>query len=425
MSRRFFSLRPGSASTSLPPSKPSDLSIRFLVDDISGAGLVGSRLNNVLSMIADKRPIHPLHKKFLRDRGAHALADLIDGAISDTAYAACARADRDKRVEAARLRAIEVAEIERREAALAAERLALLRAEAEKTQARLRAEAEERLAARIRYENSPEFIARQARLRAEAEERSAARIRYENSPEFIAKQKAKEKSKVLLHNYDVHEYVEPAHFKRLLAILYALDSGARLGKEDVVWLKAHAHHYDFAGVLSAHHRREADMCIAEFRRGGDPWQAVNASGHLRKCSASKEAVDLLTEIPAQRLKHNKLKSAMLTTRGGALRDLKYFPTAQEAGEAAHALLPRDYRPCTLLGAVHIQQGNYELGHDWYRKAEERGAPAAGNDQEIRSLLRAMSEEKRQTAVAELIRIDPDRYKSLNDWLRKQRRSSRP
>ena len=125
-----------------------------------------------------------------------------------------------------------------------------------------------------------------------------------------------------------------------------------------------------------------------------------------------QAIELLNEIAAQRLKHNKLKSAMLTTRGGALRDLERFHEAQKAGEEAHALLAQDYRPCTLLGAVHIQQGNYEQGYDWYRKAEKRGAPAEGNDQEIRSILRRMPQEKRQKAIAELIRIDPDRFSAL-------------
>lgn len=364
--------------------RPSYLSLRFLVDDISGAAIVGSRLNNVLSALVDGRSVLALNKKFLRDRGAHALVDLIDGAISEADYAACARVDRKKRLEAVRRREVEATDARRREAALAAER-----------------------------------------DKAEAERQQAARIRYESSPEFIAKQK----TKALLHKYGVVDYVEAADFRRLMPILRKLDSADHLEKEDVIWIKARGHSYDFSRVLSAYHRREADIYLDEFKRSGDLWCAINASGHLRKCNASKEAIELLAGIPAQRLKHKKLKSAMLTTQGGALRDLERFPEAQQAGEDAHALSSQDYRPCTLLGAVHIQQGDYEQGHDWYRKAEERGAPPAGNDSEIRSLLRGMSEEKRQTAVAELLRIDPVRYKWLKDWLKKQRpsasRTSRP
>ena len=96
-----------------------------------------------------------------------------------------------------------------------------------------------------------------------------------------------------------------------------------------------------------------------------------------------------------------------------MRDQGRFPEAQQAGETAHALSPRDYRPCTLLGAVHIQQGNYALGHGWYQKAEERGAPPAGIDSEIRALLQSMPKEQQMSAVSELLRIDPIRYHKMN------------
>lgn len=362
--------------------QPSALSVRFLADDLSGAMVIGSRLNNILTALAGKQTVHPSHKVFLRNQGAHALVDLIDGAISEADYAARAQLERKARQEVARQREEEAAAARRLEAALTAERDAAL----------------------------------QARLKEEAEQQRAARIRYESSPEFIAKQKTRE----LLHKYGVDEFVAAGDFKRLMPILHELDAGRRLSKEDVVWLKVHANRYRLAGVLAAHHRREADGFLAEFRRGGDPWHAISASGHLRKCDASQEAIDLLATIPAQRLKQDKLKSAMLTTQGGAMRDLERFSDAQQAGETAHELLPQDYRPCTLLGAVHIQQGQYGLGHDWYCKAEERGAPAAGNDSEIRSLLRGMPEEKRRAAETELLRIDPVRY----GWITKHPRSPR-
>ena len=348
--------------------------------------IVGSRLNNILTALAGKRPIDPSHKAFLRNQGAYALVDLIDGTISETDYAARTLDERKTRQEVARQRNEEATAVRHREAALAAEREAAL----------------------------------QARLKLEAEQREAARIRYESSSEFIAKQK----TRALLQKHGVAEYIEGEDFRPLLSILRKLDTGSRLEREDVVWLKGRSRRYSLAGVLTAHHRLEADVCSAEFERGGDPWQAINASGHLRKCNAPKEAIDLLARISAQRLKHGKLKSAMLTTHGGALRDMECFFEAQQAGEAAHKLLPQDYRPCTLLGAVHIQQGNYALGHDWYCKAEERGAPPAGTDSEIRLLLRGMPEQARRAAEAELLRLDSDRYGWIaSSWQRRGRSTS--
>lgn len=360
-----------------PPTlaEPSALSVRYLVNDIDGAEIVGSRLDNVLSAFADNKPIHPSHKQFLRDRGANALADLIDGEICEADYAERAASDRARRLQAARRR--------EEEATMERERVAIRAAERD--------------------------AAMQARLKAEEEKRQKERRRYESSPAYIAKQKTKS----LLLKYGVDEFINSEDFKRLMPILRALDSGSRLDKNTVVWLKAQIHRYDLTKVLVAHHRREADAFLAEFKSSGDPWQAVNASAHLRKCGASQEASDHLGKIPPQRLKQGKLKSALLTTQGGAMRDQGRFPEAQQAGETAHALSPRDYRPCTLLGAVHIQQGNYALGHGWYQKAEERGAPPAGIDSEIRALLQSMPKEQQMSAVSELLRIDPIRYHKMN------------
>ena len=362
------------ARTSAPP-QPSALSVRFGVDDLTGAAIVGSRLHNILTAWAAKQTVLAGHKAFLRQQGAAALADLIDGAITEADYAARAPHERAARQQAAQQHEQEAAAAQRHAAALAAERDAVL----------------------------------QARLHAEAEQRQAARIRCENSPEFIARQK----TKALLGRYGVGEYIEPRDFRRLLSAVQRLDAGGRLMTEDVVWLKGRLHRYGLADVLAAHHRREAEVCIAEYRRGGDPWQAINASAHLRKCGAAGEALDLLASVPVQRLASPKPHSALLTTRGGALRDLQRRPEALQAGEAAHALLDRDYRPCTLLGALHMQQGDVALGHDWYRKAEERGAPPAGHDAEIRALLRGLPEDKRGDAIAELLRLDAARYAWLN------------
>jgi hypothetical protein len=62
-----------------------------------------------------------------------------------------------------------------------------------------------------------------------------------------------------------------------------------------------------------------------------------------------------------------------------MRDLRRPSEAIQMGETAHSLMPRDYRPCTLLGAVHMEQREFERGHAWYEKARERGAPEESID----------------------------------------------
>jgi len=41
--------------------------------------------------------------------------------------------------------------------------------------------------------------------------------------------------------------------------------------------------------------------------------------------------------------------------------LKAKNDALMLGENAHKLTPKDFRPCTLLGAVNMENGSYDLG----------------------------------------------------------------
>lgn len=382
MSNRYLPRRRYGSQTDAAPAapQPSPLSVQFYVDDMAGASIVGSLLNTALESFKAGCSISQAKMKFLRDKRADALADLIERSISDEEFATRSPIEREARLEVAR-RAALAADLEKREAA---ERAAELR----------RIEAERQEAARI---------VREA-------QRDAERTRREASPEFIAKRKNQE----LLRKYEIIEHVEAQVLKRLMQVLNVLEGGLRLTDEDVIWLIVvnRKHGFRFRRVLHAHHRHVANTCIVEFKSSGDPWQAINASKHLRECDAPLEAIDLLESVPEVRLKHRKTKSAKFTTQGGALRDLGRLNEAQRMGEEAHALLPRNFRPCTLLGAVHIQQGHYGLGNEWYRKAEERGAKADHIESELRLILRGMPAEKRKEAVAELRRIDPARFANL-------------
>ena len=106
------------ARTSAPP-QPSALSVRFGVDDLTGAAIVGSRLHNILTAWAAKQTVLAGHKAFLRQQGAAALADLIDGAITEADYAARAPHERAARQQAAQQHEQEAAAAQRHAAALA------------------------------------------------------------------------------------------------------------------------------------------------------------------------------------------------------------------------------------------------------------------------------------------------------------------
>jgi hypothetical protein len=315
---------------------------------------------------------------YLRGNGLHALAGLIKGDVSWAQYKQAAAIERECRVAL-----IREAEAEARRTREEARRLKLEEFE------------------RKRQTRTQE----QGRIAALLAQQEVQRIAYLESPEYIAQQK----ERAILRRYGVITPLEELDRQKLLEIFGKLESGMRLDGADAARLIEMKGRHGLEGAFATHHRLEADFCIAEFKRTGDPWQSVNASGHLRKCNCPAEADALLAKLPPNRLKHPKLHSAVLTTHGGAKRDLGNLAQAQSMGEQAHALQPRNFRPCTLLGAVHIQQRNYELGHAWYREAEARGASSGSIKAEIQTLLKSMTGKEREAAIEELLRIDLERY----------------
>jgi tetratricopeptide (TPR) repeat protein len=346
------------------------LAKRFLVDDMSGALVPSSRLSNLLETFSKGKPVSVMGVRFLNDNGLTNLARYLSGDIQEVQFRELAPIEQSTRIAAAVLK----------QKALEQERLV----EREEVESRHKA--------------------MMARLRAE-------KLQRESDPKFIARQKNRE----LRERYEVDGYVDECDFKQLMTVLRKLDSSMRLSEEDAVWLKSQGRGYATEEILHAHNRLEADYYLGEFRKTADVWQLVNASGHLRKCDASREAHDLLATIQDGSLKQAKLKSAVRTTYGGVMRDLGRYNEALQLADEAHRLLPNSFRPCTLLGALNIEMGQIALGHEWYSKAEERGAKAGSIESEIRSLLGRMPPENRDSVISQLLNIDPVQYA----WLSKK------
>lgn len=97
-----------------------------------------------------------------------------------------------------------------------------------------------------------------------------------------------------------------------------------------------------------------------------------------------------------------------------MRDLNRFDEALIFGSQAHVLTPKDFRPCTLSGAVNIEMRNYLIGLEWYEKAKEREASERSIDHVLRGILMRADKAKREEIRAFLIREDPVRY----NWVHK-------
>lgn len=231
----------------------------------------------------------------------------------------------------------------------------------------------------------------------------------------------------LKEKYGLNEYVDPLDYPKLMGLVRLFDRGTRVGPEDIAWLSTHGGEnyirYLTHELESRYHEIEALFLVDEFKRTGDPWQAVNASKHFRKCGQSEQAEGLLGGIDVSRIREVKLKSAFFTTRGGVKRDMGALDAAFELGSLAHALTPRDFRPCTLLGAVSYERGDCEQGRAWYDKAVERGFDEAAMDEDLKSIFFRLDPKKQAEMRNHLLGMDPVRYKWAASSVKLTRRAA--
>ncbi len=351
-----------------------DLASKYFVTDLPGAIIPATRLHNILENLEQGRTL-PGSADVLAATWTIRSTAACTGEITYEAFCKTAAEEQAKREQSAK------AERQKEEAAR------LRRIEEDKAQEAIR---------KAKYE----------RDRQRAEE---ARRKRESDPKYIANMKNQQ----LRMRYGLDQFIERQFFARLMDILHRLDGGNRLSDEDILWLTTEGKDYYTEILQEAFHEREAEFYTAEYKRTSDPWNAVNASGHYRKCNQARKAHDLLTSIPDERRKAPKLNSAICTTHGGVMRDLNRLDEALKLGDQAHALTPQDFRPCTLLGAVNIEMGNYGIGKDWYDKAKERGASKRSIDYDLRGIFLRADKAKREEIRAFLLREDPERYK----WVR--------
>lgn len=228
---------------------------------------------------------------------------------------------------------------------------------------------------------------------------------YDNDPKNIAREKQlKEKQ------------LEEKQFKeKLMKIVQKIDNGLRLSDSEAIWLNVDGKKYFTEDLKYKFHVIEAGFYATEFKNKKDPWFAVNASSHYRKCKKSKTADLMLSTIKVSALKNIKLKSAIYTTHGAVKRDLQISKEAIVLGEKAHKLTVKNFRPCTLLGAVNMEIGNYDIGQEWYAKAIENGFSEKTMDNELKSIFMRAKKSDKEALRNHLLKVNPERY----SWARKK------
>lgn len=331
-------------------SSYADLASAYFVDDVPGATIPGSRLSAVLVKVDARAPLTVFQQEFLRARGYDALLELAIGQVDHEAFREKSRREKEKRLR--------------------------------------------------------EKIAAQQREAAEQRRRDEATDRANKA--FFAKRE-EEIERRRFHNRFGQGYIERGHYRRVMRILRSVANGNPIGADDILWLAGLG--YWTEELRKAHHSNRATAFTESWHETDDVWQAINACSQWRKADRAETGLAIGKQALNQ-VVDKKLRSAALTTKGGALRDLQRYHEARQSGEEAHSLTPKDFRPCTLLGAVEMELGNYTVGADWYARAEARGATQDSVDRELRSILAAASPEERTGMKAALKSRSSHRY----SWL---------
>lgn len=205
----------------------------------------------------------------------------------------------------------------------------------------------------------------------------------------------------------------------LYPILQKLEQGERIEPKDVAWLEENDL-FDNK-IWTKYHNIEADFYQQELKRTGNKWNLANASSHLRKADKSELALQLTNNLPLHKISNPKLNSALLTTRGGAFRDVDNLDNAENCASQAMKFQPDSHHPYTLMGAICFEKHDYPSGEYWFNEAIKRGANPRDTDSEIKSILKKIKNEKqRHNLVNYLLEKDAKRYAWANHYLKKQK-----
>lgn len=206
--------------------------------------------------------------------------------------------------------------------------------------------------------------------------------------------------KELTSKYDVpsQELFDGGELSPLGAILEKLEADDPVDETEIAWLESR----DLQRLTALVHFRK-------YKRAEDYWALVKACKHLRKANLPKTVIDISTPERIAAASDPRIQSALLTTRGGAFRDISDLVAAKDSANKAIAASPHSFHPHNLLGAVLYEEGNPSDGDRSFERAVELGATPRNQDFEIRKALERSSAEARQKVISYLLQKDPERY----------------
>lgn len=351
-------------------NKLKEIAIKYQVDDLPSSIIPGSRLANILVQLdTSENSITDYSIKFLQKLNLTALCRYAKKEISYHDFVNQAKIELPKRVLAAKTKIAKEKETKK----------------------------EKKISLLAKSKATMQKVAQQRRA-------------YENDPKIIAKRKLRE----LKEKYGFDFFIEKEDYAKVMYIIRKIEGNLRLSEKDIVWLTTEGEEYFTPELKRSYHKHEAEHYELKFTKDKNAWSAVNASSHYRKCELPKNSLLLLSKINFSKIRNSHLKSAICTTKGGSLRDLGELQNALKLATEAHSYDTKSFHPCTLLGAVNYEIGNFTEGVAWFKKAEKRGASKGSVDNELRSIYKRANKEKQEDLKQHLLNLDPNRYNWVNE-----------
>ncbi|HBK99048.1 MAG TPA: hypothetical protein DD001_17860 [Microcoleaceae bacterium UBA10368] len=238
---------------------------------------------------------------------------------------------------------------------------------------------------------------------------------------------------------DILAFLEQKHFAALKAkyqfvdlrseipretiyeIMLQLEEGKRLDRLMVAQLIVNKQLSPDGKIAKAHHTLEATFYEQEYKRTGNKWNLVSASSDWRKAKNPQKASELTNNFNFNKIPGDELKSALLTTRGTAFRDVENFSEAEKCAKQAIDYCPHGYEPYLLMATICKRQEKYEDYVFWENEAIKRGAELGDEDYELKRMVKNIKDEvKLQEVVEYLLKEDPRQYAWANSYLKQQK-----
>lgn len=190
--------------------------------------------------------------------------------------------------------------------------------------------------------------------------------------------------------------------RKLLDLLKKIDNDGFMSREERNWLDSLKQYRVLAIHFEQYWLRKSRIGVYDKYTY---WALINSCSYWRKAHRAIRGIEL-TDVQIQ---DNWLMSALLTTRGGAFRDIRNWGEAKKCGYGAMDSSPGMYHPHNLLGAICYQLGQPSEGDEHFSKALELQAPPRSVDQALKAAIEKAEPDEQEKDARHLLKKDPERY----------------